>query len=212
MLDKIVVVTGGEGSMAKAITKYLREAKFETYNPGRDLLDVTNKVMVKSYMEHHRPWLLVNCAGHIVPNLIRDTSLAEWQTHFDVNVTGAFLCARYACLSGCRIVINIGSTSAFEGRKGWGAYSASKAALISLTETLAEEGVDAYSLNPARTKTNTRKRLFPNEDEETLMSPEKVASQVLDILDLFSGGLKSGSHIILSKDHHYVLPRRSCPK
>jgi len=57
-----------------------------------------------------------------------------------------------------------------------------------------------------------RKRLFPNEDEETLMSSEKVASQVLDILDLFSGGLKSGSHIILSKDHHYVLPKRSCPK
>ena len=208
-IGRKVVITGGNGSMAKAITRILSDAGYATINPSREFLDVTEEVMVAKFMKLHRPWALINCAGYIIPSLIKDIALAEWTRHFEVNVTGAFLCAKYACLAGCEVVINIGSTSAFEGRKEWGAYCASKVALISLTETLAEEGVKAYSINPARTNTKMRRGLFPDEDVKTLMHPGAIASCVEEI---FRGDFKSGSHLIVGKDFFYVMPGRSCPK
>lgn len=210
MVDKNAVITGGEGSMAIAI-RFLISTCVGLFPlaPTKQFLDVTNEEIVKSYMERFKPSVLINCAGYIIPNSIKDTSLEEWKKHFDINITGAFLCSKYAIIEGCKTVINIGSTSAFGGRKEWGAYSASKAALLSLTETLVEEGINAYTLNPARTVSEMRKRLFPDEDAKTLMDPMKVAKYVERILE---GHYKPGSHLILSKDCLYVLPGRTCPK
>lgn len=209
MKDNSVLITGGHGDMASSITTLLNTVGFLAKNSGKDTLDVTDEKKVKKEIKDFEPSVLINCAGYIVPNSIKDTSLEEWKNHFDVNITGAFLCSKYAIMTGCKTIINIGSTSAFGGRKEWGAYSASKAALLSLTETLVEEGINAYTLNPARTTSKMRKRLFPDEDPKTLMHPVRVAECVLAILD---GYYKPGSHLILSKDYFYVLPGRICPK
>jgi len=211
MSNKTAVITGGEGSMAKAIAAMLVKDGAVTLalTPGRAVLDITNNIMVKEYMGFHVPDILINCAGYIRPSPIGNTSLAIWNAHFAVNVTGAFLCSKFAQWAGCKTIINIGSTSAFEGRENWGAYCASKAALISLTETLAEEGIDAYSINPARTATKMRQRLFPNEDTKTLMPPEVIAGCVLNVLQ---GQFSLGSHIIVGKDFFHVVSKRRCPK
>jgi meso-butanediol dehydrogenase / (S,S)-butanediol dehydrogenase / diacetyl reductase len=67
---------------------------------------------------------------------------AQWDRIFAVNVKGVFLCARAAIplLSrrGGRIV-NVASVAGKTGRGGLAAYCASKAAVISLTQSLAEE-------------------------------------------------------------------------
>jgi NAD(P)-dependent dehydrogenase (short-subunit alcohol dehydrogenase family) len=202
---KTVVVTGGKGTMAVTIGNLLTINGFYAWTPTRRVLDVTNEVNVKSYMEDIKPYILINCAGYIKPSPVSEAKLEDWQKHFDVNVTGAFLCSKYAIQNGCKVVINIGSTSALAGRKDWGAYCASKVALMSLTETLAEEGIFAVSVNPARTNTAMRKRLFPKEDSDTLMTPERVASCIYEIL---VGGARSGSHIIIGKDFFYILPQR----
>ena len=157
----------------------------------------------------YHPDILINCAGYIIPESIKNSSYEQWKKHIDINCNGVFLCSKYAICNGCTTIINIGSTSAFEGRKNWGAYCASKASTLSITETLAEEGILAYSLNPARTNTKMRDRLFPNEDKNTLMNSKRVAEFVLKIL---LGEFVSGSHIILKKDRYFVLPSRKCPK
>ena len=198
-----IVITGGEGSMAKMMTDYL--FMYTVLNPNRFFLDVTDEAEVEKYMQAYGPDVLINCAGYIEPASIIKTSLKEWNKHFAVNITGAFLCSKYALLNGCKRIINIGSTSAFEGRANWGAYCASKVALISLTETLTAEGVEAYSLNPARTDTKMRARLFPDEDTKTLMTTGRLTSCVLDILD---GKYRPGSHIVIGKDFLYALPAR----
>jgi len=204
-----VLITGGQGTIAQAITETLEKTGHLVYDFGRKELDITNEVRVEFVMDWVRPDVLINNAGYIVPSSIIDTSLEEWDKHIKINLTGAFLCSKYAILNGCKTIINIGSTSAFEGRKNWGAYCASKAGGTSLIESLVEEEIKAYSLNPARTETKMRDRLFPGEDKNTLMSPLRIAEYVGKILD---NEFPNGSHIIVTKDNHVVIPKRKCPK
>jgi meso-butanediol dehydrogenase/(S,S)-butanediol dehydrogenase/diacetyl reductase len=68
---------------------------------------------------------------------------AQWDRLFAVNVKGVFLCARAAipllvARGGGRIV-NIASVAGKTGRAGMVAYCATKAAVISMTQGLAEE-------------------------------------------------------------------------
>jgi NAD(P)-dependent dehydrogenase (short-subunit alcohol dehydrogenase family) len=203
------LITGGQGTMAQTIREKLEKNCYGfIYAPPRSGLDITNEHDVEMCMKIWRPDVLINVAGYINPTPIKDTSYEEWKKHIDINCNGVFLCSKYAVENGCQTIITIGSTSAFEGRKDWGAYCASKSCILSITETLAEEGYLAYSLNPARTETKMRERLFPNEDKTTLMKPERVAEFVIKILDR---EFANGSHIILKKDRYYVLPKRVSP-
>jgi 3-oxoacyl-[acyl-carrier protein] reductase len=67
----------------------------------------------------------------------------QWDRVVDVNLRGAFLCSQAAALMMAKQraghVINIGSFSARFGTFGQANYSAAKAALIGLTQSLAKE-------------------------------------------------------------------------
>jgi len=84
--------------------------------------------------------ILINNAGvsHNVP--LTELSLADWNRVLGVNLTGAFLCAKYAApylrASGGTIV-NIASTRALQSEASTEAYSASKGGLVALTHALA---------------------------------------------------------------------------
>lgn len=204
-----VLITGGMGSMAQAIKKLLEQSNYIVFAPSKQEMDITNEIQIKEIMTLFEPDILINNAGYIIPNFIIDTSLEEWEKHLKINLTGPFLCSKEAILNGCQTIINIGSTSAFEGRSTWGSYCASKSAIISLTETVVEEGIESYSLNPARTATKMRTNLFPNEDPDTLMPPERVGKFILKILNK---EFENGSHIILTKEKCITIPKRRCPK
>src|SRR5213592_3181872 len=68
---------------------------------------------------------------------------AQWDRIFAVNVKGVFLCARAAipllAQRGGGRIVNVASVAGKTGRGGLAAYCASKAAVISLTQALAEE-------------------------------------------------------------------------
>lgn len=114
------------------------------------LLDVTDEDSVSSGFEKVRSELgpvtiLVNNAGTPgVPLPVAATKPEDWRRSFEVNVTGAFLCAREALpqmISRNRgRVINVSSAAARHPVAGMAAYSASKAALDQLTRVLAAEG------------------------------------------------------------------------
>lgn len=204
-----VLITGGNGDIAQSIVHLLTETGHEVVSPSHYEMDVCDEQSVERQMTLFGADAIVNCAGYIVPQKISECDIETFRKHFEVNIIGATTCCKYAILNGCKDVINIGSTSSFEGKAEWGAYCASKSAIASLTETLAREGVYSVSINPARTKTKMRKSLFPDEDESTLITPNRIASFVLCAL---RHEYKSGSHVIVLKDGHYILPIRSCPK
>jgi len=87
--------------------------------------------------------VLVANAGIIAAAPVVAMDEAQWDRIFAVNVKGVFLCARAAIpLLGQRgggRIVTVASVAGKTGRGGLAAYCASKAAVISLTQALAEE-------------------------------------------------------------------------
>jgi NAD(P)-dependent dehydrogenase (short-subunit alcohol dehydrogenase family) len=88
--------------------------------------------------------VLVNNAGVFTPHPIFDTSYEEWQREWrqtlDTNLVGAanaIWCAARHMRDGGGRIINVSSRGAFRGEPRQAAYGASKAALNSLTQSLA---------------------------------------------------------------------------
>ena len=114
------------------------------------VMDVADEDSVASGFERVRAELgpvtiLVNNAGMPgVPLPVAAMEPDSWRRVFEVNVTGAFLCAREALpqmTSGnWGRIVNVSSAAARHPIAGMAAYSASKAALDQLTRVLALEG------------------------------------------------------------------------
>jgi meso-butanediol dehydrogenase/(S,S)-butanediol dehydrogenase/diacetyl reductase len=105
--------------------------------------------------------ILIANAGIVAAAPVVAMEEAVWDRIFAVNVRGVFLCARAAIphlvARGNSRIVNIASVAGKTGRAGLSAYCASKAAVISLTQTLAEElgpaGVSVNALCPGFIKT-----------------------------------------------------------
>jgi NAD(P)-dependent dehydrogenase (short-subunit alcohol dehydrogenase family) len=105
--------------------------------------------------------VLVNDAGILVRGLAEETSPAAFRDVLDVNLTGAFLCAR-AVIPGMKArrrgrIVNVTSISGTVGTAEAGAYNASKWGLVGLTKCLAEElrphGVQCVAVSPGSVDT-----------------------------------------------------------
>ena len=108
--------------------------------------------------EHGRVDILVNNAGTAIRKATTELSLADWQAVLDVNMTGAFLCARAAARlmlprrSGA--IVNIASIMGLSGGGLYPniSYQATKGALVNMTRALAvewaREGVRVNAVAP----------------------------------------------------------------
>ena len=114
------------------------------------VVDVSDEDSVASGFEWARSALgsvtiLINNAGIPgVPLPVAAMEAAQWRQVFEVNVTGAFLCAREAlpqmAAENWGRIVNVSSAAARHPLAGMAAYGASKAALDQLTRVLALEG------------------------------------------------------------------------
>src|ERR687895_610759 len=114
------------------------------------VVDVTDEASVAAGFERARSeygpvTILVNNAGTPgVPLPVAALQPDSWRHVFEVNVTGAFLCAREALpqmvSENWGRIVNVSSAAARHPLAGMAAYGASKAALDQLTRVLALEG------------------------------------------------------------------------
>jgi NAD(P)-dependent dehydrogenase (short-subunit alcohol dehydrogenase family) len=83
--------------------------------------------------------LLVNNAGVNDVAPIEERPMARWHRVIAINLTGAYMCARYALplMPEGSSIVNIASTRAFMSEPDTEPYSASKGGLIALTHSLA---------------------------------------------------------------------------
>jgi NAD(P)-dependent dehydrogenase (short-subunit alcohol dehydrogenase family) len=103
----------------------------------------------------------VNCAGISLRKAALELSAAEWRRVIDVNLTGSFLAcqaaARHMLRAGRGSIVSLSSISGQRGGTGRVAYGASKAGIISMTQTLAVElaaaGVRVNAVAPGPTQT-----------------------------------------------------------
>jgi len=117
---------------------------------------------------------------------IAETDDATFQRMFDVNLNSGFYLFRSAIPHMRKAnrgrIIAIGSRAAEDPGPGVGAYSASKAALVSLIRTIAAEnkdhGITANVLLPGTMDTPANRRDMPKADFQTWVQPEAVASLI----------------------------------
>lgn len=85
--------------------------------------------------------ILVNNAGIGNFKDFFEESLEDWYRVIDTNLTGPYLCSKYAAKimakRGGGVIVNIASTRAFQSEPNTVPYSASKGGLIALTHSLA---------------------------------------------------------------------------
>lgn len=152
---------------------------------------------------HGRLDILVNIVGGYAGGpTVAETDLATWRGQFDLNATTAFLMARAAIpvmqAGGWGRIINVASRVARTAPAGLSAYAASKAAVITLTEVLANEvrdaGITANAILPSVIDTAANRAAMPGSDFDRWVRPEQIGA-VIRFLASDESGIISGATI-----------------
>jgi 3-oxoacyl-[acyl-carrier protein] reductase len=146
--------------------------------------------------------VIVNNAGFTKPASITDATLADFELTMRVNLFSPFAMVKLALLHKHPLqrVVNIASTAGITGRSGWLTYSASKAAVINMSEVmrdeLQEKEISVICLSPGRTATDLRRTLAPDEDPNTIMQPEQVAT-IVRLMTSETGMMLNSQNIVV---------------
>lgn len=150
---------------------------------------------------------LLNIAGYTNPQPLLTTTAEDLYLTYQTNVFAPLLlireCTKYMkqTENECKI-LNVASTAGITPRPGWLSYSSSKAAVVSMSETLSEElaeyGIKVYCISPGRCATALRRKLAPDEDQSKIMQPEEVGSIIQSLISNSEHCL-DGQNIIIRK-------------
>ncbi|MBL6958728.1 MAG: SDR family NAD(P)-dependent oxidoreductase [Rhodospirillales bacterium] len=208
---KQVVVTGGTGALGRAVVGKLLAAGSVCHIPNYDAaevdnfpfkddgalrivsgIDLSDETSVEAfYGGLPSLWASIHIAGGFAMAPLGETSRDDFMKMQTMNVLTCFLCCREAAKimrrdggSGGRIV-NIAARPGLEPRSGAGmaAYTASKAGVAALTETLGEElaadGIWVNAVAPSIIDTPANRSAMPDADYDLWPKPEELAETIV---------------------------------
>ncbi len=215
---KVLVTGASSGigkATALALVRLGASVALVSRNPDRVLAEVTaakndDSVLVKAYAldlgdvagvaiaiekivaDFDGVDVLINNAGMAYIGEIIDTPLADWQKILDLNLTSVFQCIQ-AVLPIMRqqqhgAIVNVASIAAKQAFPKWGAYSASKFALLGMTQALAAEeqshGIKVMSICPGSVNTPLWDTVDANFNRESMLQESTVAESIIYLLSL----------------------------
>jgi len=204
MSERVLVVTGGHGVLGRAVVEaaLARGLKVAVIDHatgegeldgvlelgGVDLTDssAAGAAMASVVERFGAIDALLNIAGGFVWQKTDDATPA-WDRMFALNLTTALNASRaalhYLKASADGRIINVGSAAALKAGAGMGAYAASKGAVHSLTQALAEEvkttSVTVNAVLPSVLDTPANRADMPDADPATWVAPADLAQVML---------------------------------
>ena len=133
---------------------------------------------------------LVNGVGGFAGGDLASTSLSEWERLMALNLTSAVIGCRAVLPAmigaGRGRIVNIASRAVISPQGGFIAYTVSKAAVITLTQVLAQEvkkhGITVNAVLPSTMDTPANRRAMPDADRSGWVSTQDVARVVAFLL------------------------------
>ncbi len=120
-------------------------------------------------------------------NRVHEDDLANWDFLFNVNLRTTLLCCRAVIpqmlKQGRGKIINVASRDGLAGSAGFSAYSASKSAVLRLTESLADElkasKINVNCILPSTIDTPQNRTAIPDADFSKWVEPAAIADVIL---------------------------------
>ena len=164
--NKNIIVTGASGGIGNSIVKKLNKAGANILASGTRIekleelkknfenikilkFDISQSDKIAEFIENATNELggsldgLVNNAGITQDNLAIRMSLEEWQKVININLTSTFLMSKFAIKKMLKNksgkIVNITSVVGHTGNLGQANYTASKAAIVAMSKSLAIE-------------------------------------------------------------------------
>jgi ribitol-5-phosphate 2-dehydrogenase (NADP+) / D-ribitol-5-phosphate cytidylyltransferase len=196
LAGRTMVIFGGSYGIGAEISDAARRmgavvhafSRSQTGTAVQDMASV-QEALAAAYEESGRIDYVVVTAGVLHRSALTESSEQVIRESIDVNLTGpvfiAQASAQYLAKSHGQLLL-FTSSSYTRGRAGYSLYSSTKAAVVNLTQALAEEweplGIRVNCINPERTSTPMRTSAFGVEPPETLLSARTVALSSIDAL------------------------------
>jgi NAD(P)-dependent dehydrogenase (short-subunit alcohol dehydrogenase family) len=189
--DKVVIITGGAGAIGSAIARRLvgdgAKVVIADVQDGSALVnelgqagdiafvkadvtseDDTRRVAAEAERRYGRIDVLINNAGLYTGKPFEEITLDDWRERMRVNLEGPFLCIKAVLPAmkrqGRGKIINIGSDTVWMGTPGLSHYVTSKAGLLGLTRSLANElgpmGITTAYVTPTLLDTPGTRKAF----------------------------------------------------
>lgn len=198
----IAAIFGASSGLGLAAAQRLRKLGWTVEGASRSTgVDVRDFKQVSKFLstvhsDHSRIDLVANFAGVLYVGSLITMDIEHVEEILAVNLMGSINVSRashkYLQKLKGHLVLTA-SSSYYRGRGQTAVYSASKAAVVNLTQALADEwlsdGITVSCIVPRRADTPMRRNAFPNENQCDSLNPETVADAIVDLHDRKQSGI-----------------------
>ena len=174
--------------LKKNLSKH-KGIKIEFENGDLTSISDVNKIIRKSNKKFNHIDILINCAGIFPVKKLSESTFQDFQECFDLNVRAPFLLTKEFVKQMKKNkwgrIVNVGSSSAYDGFENTSIYCATKHALLgfsrSIQKELKEKNIRVFFIAPGSIKTNMGKKV-KGQDYKTFLDPDEIAEYIIFLI------------------------------